>query len=140
MFFVLYHRNSHQLRSRRHYPACACAARGKVIKFVFLSESFFRSKKKNLRWRELATSRTSERIRRFSKRSCLICTCHWADSLGISAVFLLSGPLCQQFYLRPTVTPTNYMPRVHLHPCPRPAITVWRMAKMTARGMCCIEL
>ena len=33
-----------------------------------------------------------------------------ADSLplsGIFAVFLLSGPLCQPFYLRPPVTPTN---------------------------------
>ena len=51
---------------------------------------------------------------------------------------------------RPPVTPTNYMPRVHLHLCPRPAINFahiagvayaayGHMANMTvlsARGMC----
>ena len=72
--------------------------------------------KKILRWRELATFRTSEHIIRFENAPILLtCTCHWADSFplsGISAVFLLSGPLCQPFYLRPPVTPTNYMPCV----------------------------
>ena len=102
------------------YPARACAARGKVIEFVCLSVE------KILRLCELATSRTSERIRRVENALILLtCTCHWADSLplsGIFAVFLLSGPLCQPFYLRPPVTPTTYMPHVHLHSCPRPAI------------------
>ena len=85
------------------YPARACAARGKVCPKI-------------LRWRELATFRTSERIRFENAPILLTCTCHWAHSLplsGISAVFLLSGPLCQPCYLRPPVTPTNYMPRVH---------------------------
>ena len=53
-----------------NYPARACAARGKVIEFVFLSFC-----KKNLRWRELATSRTSERIRRFENAP-ILPTCH----------------------------------------------------------------
>ena len=71
-----------------------------------------------LRWRELATSRTSEHIRSFENTSIIpTCTCYWADSLPlaeISAVFLLSDPLCQPFYLRPWVTPTTYTPRVYL--------------------------
>ena len=106
-----------------HYPTRVCTARGKVIKFVCLSFC----PKKNLRLYELATSRTSELIRRAENVLILLtCTCHWADSLplsGIFAVFLLSGPLCQPFNLRPPVMPTNYMPRVHLiHSCPRSAI------------------
>ena len=102
------------------YPARACAARGKVIEFVCLS--FFLSVCLSFcpkKLCELATSRTSERIRRVGNTLILLpCTCHWADSLplsGIFAVFLLSGPLCQPFYLRPPVTPTNYIPRVHFY-------------------------
>ena len=102
----------------------ACA-RGKVIKFVIHSVA-----KKKLRLRELALSRTSEHIRSFEDTPILLtCTCYWTDSLplaAISAVFLLSGQLCQPFYLRPSVTPTTYMPRVDLYyihdSCPRPAI------------------
>ena len=42
---------------------------------VFLS-------KENLRWRELATTMTSECIRRFENAPILLtCTCHWADLL-----------------------------------------------------------
>ena len=75
-------------------------AHAQGVEFVFLS-----SPKKILRWRELAPSGTSEHIRSFEDTPILLtCTCYWADSLPlatISAVFLLSGPLCQPFYLRP---------------------------------------
>ena len=57
--------------------------------------------KKILRWHELAPSRNSEHIRSFEDTPILLtCACYWADSLplaAISAVFLLSGPLCQPF-------------------------------------------
>ena len=80
-----------------YYPARACATRGKVIEFVCcLSVG-----QKILRWRELATSRTSEHIRSFENNPIILtCTCYWADSLplaGISAVFLLSGPPVSHF-------------------------------------------
>ena len=73
--------------------------------------SFFLSFcKKKLRWRELATFRTSECIRRFESPSYLLtCTCHWADSLplsGISAVFLI---------IRSTLSAILFMATSHAH-------------------------
>ena len=75
-----------------------------MIKFVF--HSFILSVAKEiLRWRELAPSRTSEHIRSFEDTPIFLAfTYYLADSLplvAISAVSLLSGPLCQPFYLRP---------------------------------------
>ena len=44
------------------YPTRARAARGKVIEFVLLSLILSVFLQKNLRWCELATFRTSERV------------------------------------------------------------------------------
>ena len=82
-----------------NYPTHACTARGKVIEFVHCLLSVCQPK--ILRWRELATSRASEHIRSFENTPIILtCTCYWADSLpltGISAVFLLSGPVVSHF-------------------------------------------
>ena len=104
-------------------PPARMSARGEVIEFVCLSvENNF-----EMAWIShfqplLGLLSISEGL---NNPILLTCTCHWADSLplsGISAVFLLSGPLCQPFYLQPPVTPISYMPRVHLHSCSRPAV------------------
>ena len=59
------------------------------------------AKKKILRWRELAPSKTFEHIRSFEHTPNLFtCTCYSDDSLphvAISAVFLLPGPFWQPF-------------------------------------------
>ena len=123
--------------------ARACAARGKVIEFVRCLLSVW---PKILRWRKLATSRTSEHIR--STPTILTCTCYWADSLplaGISAVVLLSGPLVSYFIYGHESRP-QHMPRVHAHAQQstlHSGCSVYSVLKMTvqrARGMCSIEL
>ena len=87
-----------------HYLARTCAGRGKVSAITLCACTggkviVFQSPKKILRWGELAPSRTSEHIGSFEDTPIsLTCICYWANSLplvAISAVFLLSSPICQ---------------------------------------------
>ena len=85
------------------HPARACAARGKVIKFVRCLLSVVQPK--ILRWRELATSRTSEHIRSFENTPIILtCTCYWADSRWDFNCFLIIRSTCRPFYLRLAVS------------------------------------
>ena len=88
----------------------ACA-RGKWSSFVIISRQTWKF------WDGV----TSEHIRRFEDNLILLtCTCYWDDSLSlaaISAVFLLSGPLCHWPFLCTAMSHAHniYATYIHAH-------------------------
>ena len=141
-----------------NYPTCKRKGWSDRICLSFIHSFILSVAKKILRWRELAPSRTSEHIRSFEDTPILLtCTCYWADSLPlatISAVFLLSGPFCQPFYLRPWVTPICHV-FTYIHHAHAQQLTLhsgcgvysiwWRWTNhrstvKSAWGMCSVEL
>ena len=115
------------LRVLLHLPVShSVAAQG--VKWSSLSFIHYFSRQKNF---EMAWTSPFQDFWAYGKlwgHFYLTCTCYWADSLplvAISAVFLLSSPLCQPFYLRPWVTPTIFMPRVRVRVDLR-----WRVSKL----------